>query len=397
MLRTVLCRLTAIGLPIILCELALSLAIRDGVLFGRELVPYELVNDDQAAALTALLTGEPTYIRFCRTLGWTVRENGASLDGKRRANSAGIRSLKEYDLRPRSGTLRIAAFGDSYTHCDGVCNEESWPFLLEETNPRWEVLNFGVGGYGPDQAYLRWKTLGKHYSPHVVLAGFWLGDVNRVVNRFRPFMQRGTGVPLGKPRFVFRGNKLELIENPLEGVGDVLEARTRPWLIQKIGTGDYWFARDAYSRRFGDRIKLLRVLRTFAHRLRYKSLVRRAQFKPGEEPLAVLCAVLKQFHDDVLQAGQHPIILVFPGGSDFVEMDRTGAKYWQPLINFLERHDLQYYDLADGLRRYAADRSVGASDLFEAHYTALGNRAVAELVGERVRLVYSGAQVKAAR
>ena len=49
------------------------------------------------------------YLKFSSTLGWTIKEHG-----KRgilyQANSSGIRSNKEYELKPPDNVLRISTF-----------------------------------------------------------------------------------------------------------------------------------------------------------------------------------------------------------------------------------------------------------------------------------------------
>ena len=41
---------------------------------------------------------------------------------------------------------------------------------------------FGVGAYGMDQAYLRWKKHGAKFHPHIVIFGFVAGNVQDNVN-----------------------------------------------------------------------------------------------------------------------------------------------------------------------------------------------------------------------
>ena len=53
-------------------------------------------------------------------LGWTVKPSGHSEEY--RANSEGIRSDVSYSDAPAPGVLRIATFGDSFTHGDEVAN-----------------------------------------------------------------------------------------------------------------------------------------------------------------------------------------------------------------------------------------------------------------------------------
>lgn len=67
-------------------------------------------------------------------------------------NSQGFRDY-EYSVKKPAGTFRILGFGDSFTWGHGVELDETYLKVLEKKlnsqnkNFRYEVLNFGVGGY----------------------------------------------------------------------------------------------------------------------------------------------------------------------------------------------------------------------------------------------------------
>jgi hypothetical protein len=165
----------------------------------RDLLPLEY----DRAGLERVAAGD-TYIAFDERLGWTVARSleRETHSATYRSNGAGMRGDREYELTPPRSGLRLAAFGDSFTHCDDVENRECWTAQLEEQVPGLEVLNFGVSGYAPDQAWLRYQLEGQQYQPCAVLIGFMVENVHRVVNRFRPFYQPETGItlPVGRRR-----------------------------------------------------------------------------------------------------------------------------------------------------------------------------------------------------
>lgn len=63
---------------------------------------------------------------------------------------------------PRTGALRVGAFGDSFTYGDEVADGGEYPAALEKALSRpgrpVEVYNFGVPGYGFHQAVLMWEA-----------------------------------------------------------------------------------------------------------------------------------------------------------------------------------------------------------------------------------------------
>ena len=148
-------------------------------------------------------------------------------------NSAGIRSDKEFDKIPSENVLRIALFGDSYTYGSAANLEDTWAYHLEQELmsqgiPN-EVLNFGVGGYGIDQAYLRWLHEGKLYHPDIVVFGYMVDDIPRNANIFRGLLRLSKGGKMNgtiysKPRFIMDSEALSLIENPANTIDELFNA-----------------------------------------------------------------------------------------------------------------------------------------------------------------------------
>jgi len=68
-----------------------------------------------------------------------------------------------------------------------VAYADCWTSGLEHAWPGSEVLNFGAPDYGHDQAWLRYERDGRAYRPCVVLMGYMVDSISRVVSRFRPF------------------------------------------------------------------------------------------------------------------------------------------------------------------------------------------------------------------
>jgi len=78
-------------------------------------------------------------------MGWDYHDPDLGWDSYRNGKRVG----------PPGFSACGSAFGDSFTHGDEVRDNEAWPFRLSELLGC-EVENFGVGGYGQDQAYLKY-------------------------------------------------------------------------------------------------------------------------------------------------------------------------------------------------------------------------------------------------
>jgi lysophospholipase L1-like esterase len=105
-------------------------------------------------------------------------------------NQDGIRD-RDYAQAKPDGTFRIAAVGDSCTFGLGLELEDTWPKQLErelqKTNPRVEVINFGVMGYNTPQEAERIQDKVLKYTPDLIIIGYSLNDIG-VLSRQRTLL-----------------------------------------------------------------------------------------------------------------------------------------------------------------------------------------------------------------
>jgi len=125
-------------------------------------------------------------------------------------NSQGTRNSKEYGLRKPQSVRRILAFGDSFTAGEGVNNEERFTDLIENEVKDLEVINFGLPNSGTDQQLLIYENLGHHFEGDILLLCPLVENINRIANKYRPAIERGSGekIIVAKPYFTLENEKL---------------------------------------------------------------------------------------------------------------------------------------------------------------------------------------------
>jgi hypothetical protein len=120
-------------------------------------------------------------------LGWR-RPGGATFtlvrDGRPReirTNSEGFRDIERRRAKPPDST-RIVVLGDSFVEAVEVDSQATFPRLLEQRltegscTRRFEVLNFGMRGYGTAQEYLLLEHRVLPYQPDIVVLAFFVGN-----------------------------------------------------------------------------------------------------------------------------------------------------------------------------------------------------------------------------
>lgn len=368
------------------------LLIEVGLRFASPIPPDELLPYPYNHDRLARIVEDNTYLRFDRNLGWLPAPNFVRRSSGQvfRTNSLGMRANREYPLDVPAGVSRIAAFGDSFTYCAEVTQDACWVPQLESAWPDTEILNYGVPGYGPDQAWLRYQRDGRPYEPCAVLIGYFVEDIERVVNRFRPFISPDDSVMMSKPRFLLDGDGLALLPNAVttpSQVGDVT------WLEQTLGPHDAWYFPGTFVASPFDRSWIVRLARTAAYQRARASLVRDGHRHPlydeHQEAYQVTGRILIEFARQVRTDGATPVVIVLPGEAD-LRGYQNGVRVYDRLLSWLSQEGIVTVDLMDDLAREMELRD--SSDLFGdgRHYSEAGNAVVARSLAKRLPSLVEG-------
>lgn len=354
-----------------------------------------------------------------RHTGWSPRRGVVTHNGMYRYDSHGIRcdaSMKGYTLQPAPGVTRIAIYGDSFAHSDDVPIEKSWGRHLQDalnaeggkrkteggkrttrggsrpplttrhspltTHHSFEVVNFGVSAYGMDQAFLRWRYLGKQFSPRIVLFGFQAENVNRNVNLLRGFYVMHTGIPFSKPRFILDGSgRLKAINEPtlpVDSVPDVM-AGMDDWKYAKYE----WFYNPAdYRRRWWNGSRFVSLLVDWWTHAEEPGISRAEPvFRPDSEPQRVTLQLLREFRDEVQAQGGRFVVVHLPKKSDLQRLRSGRGLVYELMWTQIEREHATV-DPLPALLKSAEGESLDV--LFaapkHAHYSDRGNRIIADVI-----------------
>lgn len=337
------------------------------------------VSEAHRDILARVINGEAKYIGYSRDLGWTTLPNGEN--ELYRANGQGVRGTREYAIAPSRDGLRIAAFGDSYVHGDDVPNSDAWSIIMEQKSAGIEVMNFGVGGYGPDQGYLRYLNEGRSYSPHIVFIGYQSENINRVVNVFRPFYSPDTGNPLAKPYFQLVDGGVVVNENPIGNLSDYRKLLDDPAsILGPMGENDFHY-KFRYKRGSLDWSPLMRLMKAlyFEYKSRFMNpIYQDGQYRTSSEAYQLLFSIIRDFHCDALTDGSLPVVVLFPNRADLAALSSSGSLQYEPLKEQLLAAGYAVIDLVEAFRPLIGETDL--NELILAHYTGQGNELIADFM-----------------
>jgi hypothetical protein len=343
---------------------------------GSTLAPEARTNLD-----AFLARGKGAQVRMDAVLGW-VPQPGSEI------NAAGMRDDRDYDPQPAPGILRISAFGDSFTYGADVKLGENWAKRISAMKPPIEVLNYGVGAYGLDQAYLRYLQVGADYHPQVVFIGYMTENLARDVNVFRGFYTSFyRNAIFSKPRFRVENGALVLVPNPLATLDDYRRLRdNEEEVLSQLGRNDYHYVGQyragpldfSPSVRFGKmvaaRIRTARQIPIFTADGRYEQ---------RSEAYEVTVRIFDAFYRTVLDDGALPIIVVLPDLNDQQRSREGEPRRYAPLLEYFRSRGYRYIDALGALepvqQRYTMSE---ISAVKWGHFSKLGNDIVAQYILE---------------
>ena len=147
---------------------------------------------------------------FDKELGWSPKPYNSGSDKtddgikKYTINKKGARNNPNYEDK----NSNIAIFGDSFAFGRLVNDNETWPHLLSK-KMNTNVLNYAVGNYGLDQAYLRLKREIKTLESEIVIMSVVPETISRIHSYWKHYFEYGNTLAF-KPIFELRNDELIL-------------------------------------------------------------------------------------------------------------------------------------------------------------------------------------------
>lgn len=334
----------------------------------------------------------------------SIRDSLLGWPGKR-TDEKGVEVIESRPIPayPTAGNECISLYGDSFTYGDEVEHAEAWSNVLSQ-QVRCRVGNYGIGGYGTDQAYLRFVK-NTHDSAGVTILGIFPENVLRNVNRYRYFLDARTTFSL-KPRFILEKDQLKLVEIPVWSQEEFLVATQNPEKAFEFETflPDSEFGPVSLS--FPYSWKAIKLF--LSDRARSAMLGRTSWevFYREDHPthaLRITSEIAEQFVKTGRSRGKSPFVLIYPTARSFKHFKETGELVTRPLSDDLERRHIPTLDLHEEFGKRVEKQ--GFCDLLTqpavcaGHFNLKGNVMVSEIVHEylvRMKLLEAGALAAAA-
>jgi hypothetical protein len=331
-------------------------------------------------------------------LGWIRKpstwhpEKGRFGDTAYHIDSLGSRCNPGHENLPR----RIVCYGDSFSFCRQVNDNETWPWYLSGLSNT-GVLNFAVGNYGLDQALLRMDREIKKYPSPITIMGVVPSTIVRILCVWKHYNEFGNVFGF-KPRFDIIDGKLTLVKNIIDSE-DKFYGYNR--YLDKIRANDYFY-RTKFRKEMIRFPYFMSILKQPARNI---PIIASLLMNNKDYPMAKIMDINKalRYHlfknkyalelfygliDEYIKLAEKnnstPVFLFMPQKDD-VALVREGKYYYGELISRL-RSRLLTIDMTDYLVK-ADDLGYLYSDdsVYGGHFSRDGNKFVAEKIYAELR------------
>jgi len=370
-----------IPLIILLLYLVLEIIAFTSLLLARKIRQVEYTPIDKKTVsgksrlqLEAYLAGKKSYLVPDSVLGWDIAPNRTH--GPYTSNNQAIRASINYSKEPNPGLSRTLLYGDSYTHGDEVQNNQTWAYLLDSLLTNQEVINFGVPGYAPDQALLKYQRTSQQFKAQHIVLGFMPENIHRIVSVYRPFYSPHTGLPFVKPVFTFSQGKLIFIPPPY-----TTKQEYQKLLSEGFNKNAAWLDYDYhYHYRYGESLMdwspLYRSSTLLVHGLTKNHYIKpNGMYNTQHWVYQLLLELFKDYYRLVKAQNQTFTLLILPSLYDLQQISANKPARYQTLLQDLDSLKIPYYSL-DTLFALTL-RTSTISELHHGHYSPLGNKVVA--------------------
>jgi GDSL-like Lipase/Acylhydrolase len=287
------------------------------------------------------------------------------------SSAEGLRSARAGIALASETARRIALVGDSFTFGLEVPFENTWGYELERIlGDGTQVLNFGVDGYGVDQAVLRYRRDVVAWHPDLVILGMIHDDFRRALCVYGFLCFPGSEIPFAKPRFVSDVEKP--VNTPLPAPDAIFSHRSiteLPFVELDAGFGQ----RGDWEERFYHRSYAIRFLLS-----RFPRFPEPSPALSDEAMRSLVAGLVGSFLRDAHAHGSRALVVFFPShvpicGPESSFTSHIAQEAFAPA-------GIPFVDLTQCVDAVAPEERFVAL-----HYSAATNAAIARCLADEIR------------
>ena len=322
---------------------------------------------------------------FDSELGW-VRHPGTKKETEQYSiNEKGSRTNPGHESLP----ITVSTYGDSFCFCRQNKDNETWQWFLSEYTKS-NVLNFGVGNYGLDQAYLRMKREYPKNKTDIVIMCVVPSTIVRILCVWKHYNEYGNTLGF-KPRFEIKDHKVLEIKNIIDSKEKFYKLFDYVPILQQH---DYFYKTKFKKEmiRFPYIYYILKnpkrnipIIYYVLTKQNQKALMKimninlklRVDLFKKSEPTALFQCLIEMFKIYAKENNFKPVLLMIPQKDD-IEYIKKNGHYYDDLLKCLK--DITVIDAYKAFKNLNLDQLYSDDNKYGGHPNKDGNQIIAQTI-----------------
>jgi len=344
---------------------------------------------------------------FDEELGWIRKPNSSHEEkGKEGAtkwttNTIGARTNPDFD----SIKSLISCYGDSFTFCRQVNDNQTWEHFLSK-NLNQNVVNFGVGNYGIDQSLMRMKREFPKNQTKIVILGVVPDTISRILSCWKHYYEYGNTFAF-KPRFKIQNDELILIKNFIDEkekfsvyknyLKDIQENDyfytqkfkkeiiSFPYSVTVLKNPRrnfgliFWVTKKLFSKKFGKELKI--------HDWKPMQIIMKINLKwrirlfHEKNATRLFHKIISEYIEFAKQEDFIPIFTLLPQKDDLLSIRKSG-NFMKDFLDYIKNiPGLYYVDIIEEfLKNEHLDNMYSDNNDYGGHFSKEGNEEISKII-----------------
>ncbi len=344
---------------------------------------------------------------FSRELGWDRRPGSKGIE-----NNLGKIShftISEHGYRNSENNFnnsKISTFGDSYTFCRYVSDNETWQHYLENIY-KTHVRNYGVGNYGLDQAFLKFEKTKLEEENKLLIFSIVPETISRIHSYWKHYLEFGN-IYSFKPKFCLDKDheiiKLDnyLIDKKIENIYEKLDYVREndffyknkflkrmfkfPYTVSFVKSFNfnirifYNLIKDLLLRKINKGDENKKFYYEALKLVIIKNIIDADNYYLKDEMKFLLKEVILKYNKIINKLNKKMILLIIPQKYDLLFLKkRNYSKFFKEISN-----EVDVIDLTCCFSKHKDINSLYIDDKYAGHLSKIGNKLVSDEINKYI-------------
>jgi hypothetical protein len=271
------------------------------------------------------------------------------------------------------------SYGDSFTEGE-VPPDDTWQARFEKLTGQ-AILNLGVGGYGVDQAVLKFEKYGHQHRTRLAILGLYNQMYRRALSHYSLYYFRNDNFRFAfKPMFVQRDGRFELIRPPCADAACLVQllSNREHEVWRRLAQDDYWYRANESlpTPGFPNTVAFARVAGKIL-RERRESRGAENYFFVNTASLDLTEYLVERFAQASRQRGMQPVCVMLYSVKD-LRLIKTGTRFDDELTRRIAAKGIPCVDTAPYMLEHArGENDLAVLSTHDGHLNGRGNLLVA--------------------